>query len=178
MRKTYPVFTNWRASRTHVSHPGKSNANRDDSPRSPGGQVSTVRVATMARRYVQVSRLHRPDGVDGTLVAGFPGGCGHGIKRGCRHRPAPRRGRWSRAGRVSQDVIERDQPRYSLTHRHDLTHVTMRRDGRARGAGAPRMRSVNARWRSDGVGVRSLIQTVFRHCTRESEGKGGVRCSR
>jgi len=171
VRKTYPVFTNWRASRTHVSHPGKSNANRDDSPRSPGGQVSTVRVATMARRYVQVSQLHRPDGVDGTLVAGFPGGCGHGIKRA-------RRGRWSRAGRVSQDVIERDQPRYSLTHRHDLTHVTMIRDGRARGAGAPRMRSVNARWRSDGVGVRSLIQTVFRHCTRESEGKGGVRCSR
>ncbi|HAN16204.1 MAG: hypothetical protein EBT00_09135 [Proteobacteria bacterium] len=24
----------------------------------------------------------RPDGVDGTLVAGFPGGCGLGIKRG------------------------------------------------------------------------------------------------
>ncbi len=170
MRKTYPVFTNWRASRTHPSHPGKCDANRDDYPRSPGGQVSTVRVATMARRYVQVSRLHRPDGGDGTLVAGFPGGCGHGIKRGCRHRPAPRRRRWSRAGKVSQDVIKKDQPRYRLTRRHDLTHVTMRRDGRARGAGAPRMRSVNARWRSHDVGVRGPIQTVFRHRTRKRVG--------
>jgi len=57
-------------------------ANRDDPARSPVGQGSPVRVATMARRYVQVSQLHRPDGVDGTLVAGFPGGCGLGIKRG------------------------------------------------------------------------------------------------
>lgn len=98
-------------------------------------RASAMRTATTTQG-LQAGK-YRPEGGDSTLVAGFPAGCGHGIKRGCRHRPAPRRPRWSRAGRVSQDVIERDQPRYRLTRRHDLTHVTMRRDGRARGPAFP-----------------------------------------